>query len=209
MIGLVLAQPPDPPVIVTFENHTPAAVDIFWVDFDGVEQNYGLLEPGWVWEQETFAGHLWRFRQNGQLLGAYAAGRDAQQSYIIALEMERSLSGDTPVAVVFQNNTPAAVEVFWVDYEGAEQGYGEIPPGQNMQMETAATHLSAPIPPGAIPSKPTPSPWERRGGWALPIFRTTPRIPASSLLPKDLPCPTSPCRYGAKRKFMTSTNPKP
>lgn len=140
MIGLVLAQPPDPPVTVTFQNHTAAAVDIFWVDFDGVEQNYGVLEPGWEWEQETFAGHLWRFRQNGQLLGAYVAGRDAQQTYAISLEMERSLSGDTPVAVVFQNNTPAAVEVFWVDYEGAEQGYGEIPPGQNMQMETAATH---------------------------------------------------------------------
>lgn len=140
MIGLVLAQPPDAPVTITFQNHTPAAVDVFWVDFDGVEQNYGAMEPGWEWEQETFPGHLWRFRQNGQLLGSYAAGRDAQQIYAISLEKERSLSGDIPVTVVFQNNTAAAVNVFWVDYEGAEQEYGAIPPGQSMQMATAATH---------------------------------------------------------------------
>lgn len=141
MIGLVLAQPPDPPVIVTFQNHTPAAVDIFWVDFDGVEQNYGVIEPGWEWEQETFPGHLWRFRQNGQLLGSYAAGRDAQQAYAISLEMERSLSSDTPVTAVFQNSTSAAVQVFWVDYEGVEQKYEAILPGQNMPMETFTTHV--------------------------------------------------------------------
>lgn len=141
MIGLVLAQPPDAPVILTFQNHTPAPVDIFWVDFEGVEQHYGAIEPGREWEQETFPGHLWRFRQNGQLLGFYAVERDAQQTYAISFDKERSLGSDTPVTAVFQNHTAAAVSVFWLDYEGVEQKYGSIPPGQNMAMETFTTHV--------------------------------------------------------------------
>lgn len=55
-------------VQVRFLNRTGGRVDVYWVDFEGRETSYGVIEPGAEWTQQTFATHLWRFRQGGSLM---------------------------------------------------------------------------------------------------------------------------------------------
>jgi Jacalin-like lectin domain len=46
-------------------------VEVFWVDLDGKEKGYGAIANRATWTQQTSAGSVWRFRQNGQLVGEY------------------------------------------------------------------------------------------------------------------------------------------
>jgi hypothetical protein len=63
--------PNQPNVTVTFTNDTGEPVEVFWVDLDGKEKGYGGIANGAKWTQQTSAGSIWRFRQNGQLVGEY------------------------------------------------------------------------------------------------------------------------------------------
>ena len=44
---------------VTFINRMAGEVELFWLDTEGKRQSYGRLRPGQVYEQHTYAGHVW------------------------------------------------------------------------------------------------------------------------------------------------------
>lgn len=45
--------------VVTFVNNAESAVDILWVNYDGVEEYYNTLQPGGSYSQPTYYGHPW------------------------------------------------------------------------------------------------------------------------------------------------------
>ena len=61
----------DQEVIAEFRNPTNARTEVFWVDSNGQEQRYAVLEAGQVYRQQSFPGDLWRFKQNGQTVDHY------------------------------------------------------------------------------------------------------------------------------------------
>ena len=44
---------------IEIKNGLEQAVELFWIDFQGVPQSYGRLSPGEIRGQSTFAGHTW------------------------------------------------------------------------------------------------------------------------------------------------------
>ena len=45
-------------------NDFGALIQYLWVDYEGREQPYGVLDPGEDGTWATYAGHVWRFREN-------------------------------------------------------------------------------------------------------------------------------------------------
>lgn len=70
-------------VQVTFANDTSAPVEVVWVDFEGQERPYYVLQPGASYIQSSFATHLWRFKQGNRVLGQYTVRTPAEQSWTI------------------------------------------------------------------------------------------------------------------------------
>ncbi len=75
----------DSPVLVqvTFANDTSAPVVVVWVDFEGREQPYYVLQPGTSYTQSTYPTHQWRFKQGELVLGEYTVRTLAEQSWTI------------------------------------------------------------------------------------------------------------------------------
>lgn len=78
-------------VMVTFDNRTDGPIDAIWVDLSGDEKSYGQIDPGDAWEQQTYHGHLWRFLQDGRIVGTYQANAQLQQTLTIG-----SAGGEDP-----------------------------------------------------------------------------------------------------------------
>jgi len=56
-------------------NELSAKIELVWVDTSGNLQSYGLINPGTVRDQHTYAGHVWLFRtEDGTQLGCITAG---------------------------------------------------------------------------------------------------------------------------------------
>jgi dipeptidyl-peptidase-4 len=52
-------------VTLVFVNGTERALELLWVDSEGELRSYGTIPPGERTAQSTFAGHLWRCREDG------------------------------------------------------------------------------------------------------------------------------------------------
>ena len=53
----------------------------------------------------------------------------------------RSVEGSTSITVSFENRSGSAVNVYWIDYQGAEQFYFDLQPGQAKPQDTYVTHV--------------------------------------------------------------------
>lgn len=65
---------------VVFRNLGTRPVAVSWVDFEGREVHYAIVPPDGVRHQDTFVGHLWRFRvetQRGAQIGEWRVDRRA------------------------------------------------------------------------------------------------------------------------------------
>jgi dipeptidyl aminopeptidase/acylaminoacyl peptidase len=59
---------------ITFVNHTPTPVTIYWLDTGGERRKYSTLNPGESWESHTFDGHVWLVTDPANnTLGVYEA----------------------------------------------------------------------------------------------------------------------------------------
>ena len=68
----------------TFVNQVRGPVDIYWVNFKGEEVIYQRdLESGAAWRVDTYATHVWRFRQQGKLLAEHVVAVGANPVYEI------------------------------------------------------------------------------------------------------------------------------
>ena len=126
-------------VAVTFENNLPFAVDLFWIDYDGGEERYATLEPGDRHVQSTFETHPWRVRQqlSGDEIALYIA--DAATSQVCPLTL-RSQHSEVATEIEFVNLSPLTVGLFWLDYQGKEVPYGQIPSRESRTIDTFMTH---------------------------------------------------------------------
>ena len=62
------------PAKLTFVNKTPESRTIIWIDFDGGQQQYKVLQPGKKWSIKTFLTHPWLVIDGpGNCLGIYLA----------------------------------------------------------------------------------------------------------------------------------------
>jgi M6 family metalloprotease-like protein len=50
------------PITLIIENQSTEAISIFWLDFDGVEQPYGEIDPTASFKSESFSTHAWRLK---------------------------------------------------------------------------------------------------------------------------------------------------
>ncbi|MGD0089686.1 MAG: DPP IV N-terminal domain-containing protein, partial [Planctomycetota bacterium] len=66
-----------PETSLSFVNRTAKDVKLFWLDWAGERQPYGVVRPGQTHEQHTFAGHVWLVTDSdGKPQGVYQAVED-------------------------------------------------------------------------------------------------------------------------------------
>lgn len=59
------SYPGGAPVRITFRNDRQVAVQMLWLDYNGNEKSYGVLQPGQLFPVDTYVQHAWRFRDVG------------------------------------------------------------------------------------------------------------------------------------------------
>ena len=52
----------------------------------------------------------------------------------------KSRVGDHAVEIVFENQTSAPMQLYWLDYDGNRESIGDIPPKQTVRHSTYVTH---------------------------------------------------------------------
>ncbi|HRX55616.1 MAG TPA: hypothetical protein P5016_13945 [Verrucomicrobiales bacterium] len=63
------------PVTLRIDNELPAAVTIFWVDFEGRPEACGTVAPLQSFLRDTFSGSLWMVKdEQGKVVGRFQAG---------------------------------------------------------------------------------------------------------------------------------------
>jgi WD40 repeat protein len=61
-------------VDLTLPNLTSQNANLFWIDYNCVEQPYGVVAPGAIFYQTTFEGHVWVLRDDsGQVIEQFTA----------------------------------------------------------------------------------------------------------------------------------------
>jgi M6 family metalloprotease-like protein len=79
------------PVTLMIENKSNASIQVFWLDFDGVEQLNDQVSPDSTFTSETFSTHAWRLRDEaGKELATIIDTAQRYQLYVIA--SDRSIS---------------------------------------------------------------------------------------------------------------------
>jgi hypothetical protein len=68
------------------------------------------------------------------------APRPSPQGLAPATDSLRSVDSRTPAVLVLVNSSGGAVTVEWVDYRGGRVGYGEVPDGGRIVLNTFVTH---------------------------------------------------------------------
>lgn len=127
------------PVTLVIENNTALDVDVFWIDFDGLERPYYNLGPGDVVEQGTYATHIWRVRDlDGNIVMDYTVTDEPRQTMEITGDAN-SGSGQTGPVAATDEPAGSAAESFYT--EEFEQDSGAWTPfmttGTENQVETS------------------------------------------------------------------------
>lgn len=78
------------------------------------------------------AGGVWLYRLN---LPAHAEERCAEE------RGAKSAASNTPSVIIFNNNTAAPIKIFWLDFQGGREFFGELAAGTNYRQETYVDHL--------------------------------------------------------------------
>lgn len=65
------------PARIVFRNAGTAPIVAVWMDFAGAEVIYSTIAPGAVVTQDTYVGHIWRFRRGpgGPIVTQWAVDR--------------------------------------------------------------------------------------------------------------------------------------
>jgi len=58
---------------VSFVNNFSGPVEVVWLNYEGQQVSYGIIEPNQVWKQETMVSHPWAFisPKTGNCIGYY------------------------------------------------------------------------------------------------------------------------------------------
>lgn len=91
-------------VQLDIDNQLTSDVEIFWVDFQGSSQPYGVVQAQQQRQQHTFAGHVWQIKSNGQTIGYFQAVAGGNTVTINEEVREQLLKRSAEAAAV--KNTP-------------------------------------------------------------------------------------------------------
>ena len=84
-----ISLPDNTAVSVTFVNKSSKASTVSWIDPDGKEIRYCVLEPDQSCNQRTYIEHYWIIRSiDGREIGTYVAGQDGKSAVVKILEEE-------------------------------------------------------------------------------------------------------------------------
>jgi hypothetical protein len=139
-------------------NTCEVPVELYWIDFDGLERSYGAVRAGATQPLATYRGHAWRVRTfdgaevrsfvaDGDAIetcdanhrptaAAFTAGRRAREW------PERVSARSTESArISIRNACEEDLSVFWVDFQGNERRYALLATGAEMDQSTFSGHL--------------------------------------------------------------------
>ncbi len=72
-----------PETFVDFVNARTAPVVVYWLDYDGQRRQYGLLQAGQSYRQQTYVGHPWLVTdERGQALVCFEPARETLRAVI-------------------------------------------------------------------------------------------------------------------------------
>lgn len=71
------------PVVVSIKNTLRSAVTVYWVNERGEEEDFGTVEAGASFEQESFDSQLWRFKVGDKVVAKYRASVTPEQTFDI------------------------------------------------------------------------------------------------------------------------------
>ena len=81
--------------MLEIENDSSQAIELYWVDYKGVEVEYKKIAPNTTYTQQTYFSHVWHFRdQQGNLILEYVATRADSQKIVFAAN--NTISTPTP-----------------------------------------------------------------------------------------------------------------
>ncbi len=73
--------------IIEFLNTREDTLDIFWVNYEGVEELYTSISPGEAWSQNTYKTHPWVVREkSGLCIAAYHSKSEKLSNVLIQIE---------------------------------------------------------------------------------------------------------------------------
>ncbi len=126
-------------VNLTFENHLPFTVDIYWLDYKGIEKLVRTLRSGEGFTEQTYVTHTWRVRdhQSQDEIMLYLPNLNSNQKLDINLS---SIHSEVPTEIEFINYSPLKVDLCWFDYEGKEVKYATVDPRESYIQQTYMTH---------------------------------------------------------------------
>jgi hypothetical protein len=139
---------------VLFINDTDTLKKVYWLNYEGKEVFYQNIAAGHSGPQETFLSHPWLVKnQDGTCFGVFipkpgqfdlwfgSHDRESPSARCAKIAAFRSVRGFAhPTTVRFINDTSTTKKLYWLNYDGQEVFYGEIPAGQARPQETFLSH---------------------------------------------------------------------
>jgi len=141
-VKVLTSDKSDRAATLTLHNTYEHAKKVFWIDGDGAEEEYAVVQPGAEWSVDTFVGHYWRTRDENNLAEELTFSIDEAKTEL-DLSPEDLKSGDSKAArtVSVSNNTGVAIQKVWLDQEGEEQDYGLLEPGATETIGSFVGHV--------------------------------------------------------------------
>ncbi|MDW3650125.1 MAG: hypothetical protein R8P61_23830 [Bacteroidia bacterium] len=136
--SLIRSKRSDRSAKLLFKNKMPFAVDLYWIDYDGMETPHETLRSGEQIEKDSYTTHPYRFRHHTSQkeVGVFLPTEEALQEVNIAL---RAYPNDEKAELEVRNMTTLTVQVFKVDTEGKEVFELELTAREGKKINTFKT----------------------------------------------------------------------
>lgn len=116
------------PVTFSITNNSNSAMEIYWVDRDGVRKDYGTIQIGQTYTQSTLTSHYWEVKS--------ADGKTALDFLpTIAGNIKFTSTGTTPVFTDFSEKVTSTTDGLW----SSHQGYGLVDVAKSLGVAHATS----------------------------------------------------------------------
>ncbi len=124
---------------ITFYNAAKEDAAVYWLNYEGKEIFYFLLQPEETRACATYVSHPWRIRDtSNRLLQECIATEDAQ-TCIIPTSL-RSTASATSIRFTVNNTSGDTIFLYWLDFQGNEAFYQELATEQTYTQQTYIYH---------------------------------------------------------------------
>jgi hypothetical protein len=130
------------PPEITFDNDSGLTVELAAKDSEGVERVFATVPNRGIQKIPTTTADRWFIRDvnSGQVVEEVVTSQENFTHRIMA-DWIFSQNMKVEVEAEFINTTPFTVDVSWIDYDGKEEPFYRLNPGQRLLQPTNATHV--------------------------------------------------------------------